>query len=222
MRDHFNRALNDLRVDILAMGDLVAGELTLAMSALETLDADLAKQTFEADKAVNQARYNLEDKCTQLVVTQQPAARDLRAILAVLSMIVDLERMGDQAKGIAKIIPHLIKFPAHPRPPELNQMGTIAKKMLLDSMTAYANGDITLAQTVAAQDNYVDQLYAKIFRQIMDHLTGAQDSDKVEATYEILRAARELERFADLSTNVCERVIYIVTGKMDETNVDRS
>jgi phosphate transport system protein len=222
MREHFNRALSDLRVDILKMGNLVADELALAMTALETLDTELAQQIFEADKAVNQARYDLENKCTLLIVTQQPAARDLRAILAVLSMIVDLERMGDQAKGIAKIIPHLVKYPAHPKPPELRQMGQLAKKMLRDSMTAYAEDDISLAQVVTAQDNRVDQLYAKVFRQIMVYLADAQDPAKVEAAYEFLRAARELERFADLSTNVCERVVYIVTGKMDETNVDRS
>ena len=221
MREHFNRALNDLRIDILKMGDLVADELAQAMTALETLDTDLAQQIFEADKAVNQARYELEDKCTLLIVTQQPAARDLRAIIAVLSMIVDLERMGDQAKGIAKIIPHLVKYPAHPKPPELNQMGTIAKKMLRDSMTAYAEDDITLAQAVAAQDNHVDQLYGKIFRQIMTNLADTQNQDRTEATYEVLRAARELERFADLATNLCERVIYIVTGKMDETNIEK-
>jgi phosphate transport system protein len=221
MREHFNRALNDLRIDILKMGDLVADELAQAMTALETLDTEMAEQIFEADKTVNQARYDLEDKCTLLIVTQQPAARDLRAILAVLSMIVDLERMGDQAKGIAKIIPHLVKYPAHPKPPELNQMGTIAKKMLRDSMVAYADGDIALAKSVAAQDNHVDQLYAEIFRQIMTRLADTQNPDRTEATYEVLRAARELERFADLATNLCERVIYIVTGQMDETNTEQ-
>jgi phosphate transport system protein len=203
------------------MGDLVADELALAMNALETLDTDLAQQIFETDKAVNQARYNLENKCTLLIVTQQPAARDLRAIIAVLSMIVDLERMGDQAKGIAKIIPHLVKYPAHPKPPELKQMGNIAKKMLRDSMTAYADDDVALATSVAEQDNEVDQLYAQTFSQIMTYLADTQNPDRTEATYEVLRAARELERFADLATNLCERVIYIVTGKMDETNIEQ-
>jgi phosphate transport system protein len=99
-------------------------------------------------------------------------------------------------------------------------MGAIAKKMLRNSMIAYADGDVALAKSVAAQDNHVDQLYAKIFRQIMSNLADTQNPDRTEATYEVLRAARELERFADLATNLCERVIYIVTGQMDETNTE--
>jgi len=221
MRELFNQKLNDLRDDILKMGSMVEDELKLALEALEQLDTNLANQVFEADAAVNEMRFSIEDKCFELIVTQQPAARDLRAIVAVMNMIVDLERMGDQTKGIAKIIPHLIEYPKHPQPPELKQMGEMVGKMLNESMIAYAQKDIELAQLVADQDDQVDGLYARIFTQIMEAMADTKKQKKVEASYEILRSARELERFGDLATNVAERVIYIVTGSLYEININQ-
>lgn len=221
MRELFQQKLNDLRDDILKMGSMVEDELKLALKALEKLDTDLASQVFEADAAVNEMRFSIEDKCFELIVTQQPAARDLRAIVAVMNMIVDLERMGDQTKGIAKIIPHLIEYPKHPQPPELTQMGKMVGKMLNESMIAYAQKDIELAQLVADQDDQVDGLYARIFTQIMEAMADTKKQKKVEASYEILRSARELERFGDLATNVAERVIYIVTGSLYEININQ-
>ena len=198
---------------------MVEDELNLALAALEKLDIDLAGQVFEADTAVNEIRFTIEDKCFELIVTQQPAARDLRAIVAVMNMIVDLERMGDQAKGIAKIIPRIIQHP-RPLPPELKQMGNIVGQMLNQSMTAYIDKNVELATLVTGRDNEVDGLYAKVFNKIMQRLAKTKKQNKIEANYEILRTARELERFGDLATNVAERVIYIVTGQLHEINID--
>ena len=220
MRERFQRKLNELKDDILKMGGMVEDELNLALQALETLDTNLANQVFQADAAVNEMRFAIEEKCFELIVTQQPAARDLRAIVAVMNMIVDLERMGDQTKGIAKIIPHLIEYPKRPEPPELQQMGEMVSKMLNQSMIAYAQSDIELAQIVANQDDQVDALYAQVFNQIMATMAETKKQKRVEASYEVLRSARELERFGDLATNVAERVIYIVTGKLYEANID--
>jgi phosphate transport system protein len=220
MRERFERKLNELRDDILKMGSMVDAELTLALTALETLDTDLANQVFEADTAVNDMRFSIEAKCFELIVTQQPAAGDLRAIVAVMNMIVDLERMGDQAKGIAKIIPHMVQYPNRPQPPELKQMGNMVGTMLRESMTAYTHDNLDLAQLVADQDDEVDRLYACVFGHIMENMAEAENPDKVEASYEVLRAARELERFGDLATNIAERVIYRVTGKLKEVNVE--
>lgn len=221
MRERFERKLNELQTEILKMGDMVDAELKLALKALDTLDTDLAKQVHEADKRVNQTRFELEDKCTTLIVTQQPAARDLRSIIAAMNMIVDIERMGDQAKGIAKVIPHLLQYPDSPRPAELRQMGTMVSQMLRQAMTAYAHGNVDLADTVTKQDDQVDELYARVFTQVMEHMASAGNPDRVEACYEVLRSARELERFGDLATNIAERVIYIVTGNLHELNVEK-
>lgn len=221
MRQRFEQQLLELRGDVLKMGSMVEEELTMAMTALETLDTALARQVFAFDNQINAARFDIEEKCFALIVTQQPAARDLRAIVTVMNMIVDLERMGDQAKGIAKVVPHMLRSPDIPRPVELKQMGELVNKMLNRAMTAYAHDNVDLAREVARQDDAVDALYARVFAQIMTHMAEVRSSEKIEASYETLRAARELERFGDLATNIAERVIYMVTGRLQEMNVDR-
>jgi phosphate transport system protein len=221
MRERFQRKLDELRDEILKMGGMVEDELKLALNALDQLDVGLARQVHEADMAVNAIRFAIEEKCFELIVTQQPAARDLRAIVAVMNMIVDLERMGDQAKGIAKVIPHIIQHPSQAAQfPELRQMGMMVMSMLRECMTAYASKNEQLARHVITQDDQVDQLFTRVFSQIMKQMAGTEQPEKIEATYEMLRIARELERFGDLATNVAERVIYIVTGKLYELNTD--
>jgi phosphate transport system protein len=179
---------------------------------LDELDPDLARQVFDADTEVNEMRSKLEEECFTLIATQQPAAGDLRAIIAVMNMIVDLERMGDQAKGIAKVIPYLTKDPKA-RLPELKKLGDMVKTMLHQGMTAYANNDVDLARQVVEQDDEADKLYAQISTQIMQQMAQTEDTAKVEANYKVLRAAREMERFGDLATHIGERVIYKVTGQ---------
>ncbi|MFZ2361377.1 MAG: phosphate signaling complex protein PhoU [Anaerolineae bacterium] len=222
IRQRFEQQLEELRTDVLKMGSMVEQELQVAMDALEKLDTARAREVFSLDNEVNLIRFEIEEKCFGLIVTQQPAARDLRSIVTVMNMIVDLERMGDQAKGIAKVIPHMVQSPDIPRPAELSQMGIKVGRMLNQTMTAYAHDNIDLASAVARQDDEVDALYARIFGQIMAHMADAKTPDKIEATYEALRAARELERFGDLATNLAERVIYMVTGRFQEINVDRN
>ena len=139
-----------------------------------------------------------------------------------MNMIIDLERMGDQAKGIAKVVPHMVRSTDIPRPPDVKEMGRLAGKMLNQAMTAYAHDNVDLAKMVAHQDDEVDALYAKIFHQLMEYMAQMETAEKIESAYEALRAARELERFADLATNIAERVIYMVTGKIQEMNVDRN
>jgi len=219
-RVYFDQQLSELRDDILLMGSRVEAELKLAVNAYNTLDEEKAREVYAADRDVNQARFDIEDKCFTLIVTQQPAATDLRTIVTALNVIVDLERMGDQAKGIAKVIPHLLKNPDQPRPLELVEMSAMVGNMLNQVMLAYAHSNVDLARIVANQDDQVDALYAQVFHQIMTQMAGVDEPDKVEAAYELLRVARELERFGDLATNVAERVIYLVTGSFDEINVD--
>jgi phosphate transport system protein len=221
IRVRFEQQLNELRDQVVRMGRMVEEELVVALEALAALDLARASQVHALDVAVNAQRYDIEDQCFALIVTQQPAARDLRFIVTAMNMIVDLERMGDQAKGIAKVVPHMVQSPDLPQPAELAQMGQLARGMLNEALTAYASDNVELARLVAAQDDAIDHLYATIFGAVMRHMAEVETSDRVEATYEALRAARELERFGDLATNLAERVIYMVTGKIDELNVDR-
>lgn len=221
VRAHFERKLNELNDEILLMGRLVEDELKLAMEAFNELDAEKAKAVSAADRVVNRTRFDIEEKCFSLIVTQQPAARDLRAITTAMNIIVDLERMGDQAKGIAKVVPRLIATPVASHPPELALMGEMVAKMLSQVMVAFAHKNVDLARILANQDDEVDALYARVFTQIMGQMADAASADKVEASYELLRAGRELERVGDLVTNVAERIVYLETGSLEEVNVDR-
>ena len=222
IRQRFEQQLEELRMDVLKMGSMVEHELHVAMEALENLNTARAREVFALDNEVNLLRFEIEEKCFGLIVTQQPAARDLRSVVTVMNMIIDLERMGDQAKGIAKVVPHMVQSPDIPRPAELAQMGVKVGTMLNQTMTAYAHDNIDLARAVAKQDDEVDALYARVFTQIMAHMAEVKTPEKIEATYEALRAARELERFGDLATNLAERVIYMVTGRIQEINVDHN
>lgn len=221
IRERFERKLSDLRDRILHVGSLVEQQMTLAQSAFEGLDRGLAHEVYVLDEKVNAARFEIEDMCLQLIVTQQPMARDLRLIVAAMNMVVDLERMGDQAKGIAKVVPHLRAHLNLPKPPELREMAIMVRSMINQAMEAYATSNVELAASIPPMDDDVDKLYAKVFTQVMYMMTEVKDPEEAEATYELLRVSRELERYGDLATNVAERVIFMVTGHMVETNVDR-
>lgn len=218
MRERFEQQLSELRGDILHMGKLVEDELLLALRALQEMDAALAQQVYSADNVVNKARFAIEDKCFTVISTQQPTARDLRALVTVLNMIVDLERMGDQAKGIAKVIVRIHERQPSPVLPELNQMGEMVLAMLRQSMTASRTDDIALAQSVVGSDEKVDALFGQIFTQLIEKMAADNEPAKIEDSYEMVRVARELERFGDLATNIAERVIYRVTGQIGDAN----
>lgn len=220
LRERFHAQLNELRAEILAMGSQVEEELHLAMAALSSLSEEKAQAIYDLDAEVNRRRFAIEDQCFSLIAMQHPTAKDLRLVLSALAMAVDLERMGDQAKGIAKVVRHLQKFPPQERPTGLQAMGEMVGQMLRQAMTAYAHDNVELARQAAAQDDEVDTIYARVFSDVMLRMAQVREPDQVEATYEILRSARELERFGDLATNVAERVIYLVTGSMSEINQD--
>ena len=217
IRHHFDQQLDALRDQILLMGSRVQDELVLALDALTTLDPEKAKAVAAADQVVNEMRFSVEEGFT-LIATQQPAARDLRTIIAAMNVIVDLERMGDQAKGIAKVVPVLRKNPGQEMPGELRQMGSLVQQMLDDAMRAYASSDADLARDVAGRDHVVDALYGKVFTKILQQMAVAATAERAEPIYDTLRVARELERFGDLATNVAERIIYLVTGAHVDMN----
>jgi len=222
IRERFDRELGALRDDILKMAGVVEAELNLALAALDARDAERGREVYEIDTRVNAARFEIEQRCVSLLVTQQPAARDLRNVVAAMHMITDLERMGDQAKGIARVVTRLQKHPTQPQPVELKQMGQVVIHMLQQAMLAFAHENVDLARAAAAQDTEADALYARVFSQIIWQMAESEQTERVQAAYEILRAARELERFGDLASNIAERVIYMVTGAIEELNPDIS
>ncbi len=171
-REQFDRELKTLRDDVIKMGLQVGSQLDLALQALDSLDTTLAKQVKELDLQVNAARFSIEDACFKLIVTQQPAARDLRAIFAAINIIVDLERVGDKAKDIADTIPQVTKVPKHLRP-ELTQMGKMVRKMIGDCIQAYGENNVELARQVSGQAEELDKLFAKVIEQALDEFAKA-------------------------------------------------
>jgi phosphate transport system protein len=212
--------LNQLRATILTMSEMVDKEMTLAMKALQKKDIELAQEVFAMDDQINAMRYQNERTALLLISTQQPMARDARFILASLFMNVILERMGDKAKSIAKAIPYILQRPNLTIPPELQQMADMGQQMLRDAMQAYAIEDVELALKVANVDDEVDQLYGETFFSVLARLTKTKKPDKVEAIYELIRIARDLERFGDYATDLAERVDFMITGQLADLNTE--
>jgi phosphate transport system protein len=211
LRQQFRQTLDELRDQIITMGSQVREQLR---KAVETLDVETSRQVPDIDREVNRLRFEIEDRCFVLIATEAPTAGDLRLIFAASNMIVDLERMGDQAKGIAKAARKLKKMPNLVRPAELFDMGTLVGSMLDDALRAYAENDIDAMRVIADSDDKVDTLYANAFTQIMYMLAQTSDPDHVRIIYSLLRTARELERFGDLVSNFAERSIYLATGEL--------
>ncbi len=220
LRRIFDQRLEQLRFSILTMAELVDDEMTTAIRALERKDLALAQEVFAMDERVNAIRYQNERTALLLISTQQPMAKDARFILASLFMNVILERMGDKAKSIAKAIPHILLRPNLTIPPELYEMASSGQAMLRDAMHAYASEDAELALRVASEDDTVDELYGQAFFSVLARLAKTKKPDKVEAIYELMRIARDLERFADYATDLAERVDFMVTGQLAEINVE--
>ena len=219
-RTSFDRLLNQLQSDILTMAQMVDEEMSAAIAALYEKDVVQAQNIFALDDRVNAMRYQVERTALLLISTQQPVARDARALLAALFINVILERMGDKAKSIAKAIPHILLRPGLTIPDELREMAELGQVMLRDGMRAYATEDALLANEIANRDDEVDQLYGETFFSILVRMAKTKKTDKVEAIYELIRIARDLERFADYATDIAERVDFMVTGQLAEINVE--
>jgi len=220
MRLQFENKLHELQNDIVQMGQMVEKQLQLALKTLETADKGLAHEVIHGDSAVNAQRFLIEEKCVELIATQQPAARDLRAIIAVMNIIVDLEQVGDQAKEIVRCVLRLPENPKGDQPAELKQMGEIISAMLSQVLAAYHKSSAILAELIAKEDRDVRDLYTRLFSHIIENMAETKKRKRVIEAYEILRAAQKLERVGDLATNIAERVIYVATGKMQEIHVE--
>jgi phosphate transport system protein len=218
LREQLDRKIAELRLSVITMGQRVDEQLKQALKALETLDVKLAKQVVAADQSINADRYAIEDACCKMIVTEQPAARDLRTIIGALYIIVDLERIGDKAKDIAGVVPDVSKSSGWRRPPEIKQMGNLTGIMLRECMQAYADGNIELAQQVAGRYREIHPLFAIVLNETIEHMAEVKKEKKVTATYSLLQVAQHLDRIGDLATNVAERVIYIATGSLSEMN----
>jgi phosphate transport system protein len=218
-RTVLERQLSGIQEEMLVMADMVDAAIQRSIQALKSRDLDLARQIIADDIKINRKRYDTEERCLELIATQQPLAGDLRTIVAVLHMIVDLERMGDHAEGIAKIVVLLADEPPLKPYIDLPRMADIASEMLREALEAFKRRDADLARSTMNRDDEVDALYDQVYRELLTYMLS--DPRTIERATRLLWVAHNLERIADRVTNVCERVAYLVTGKMEELNVSR-
>jgi len=216
-RTAFERELAEIQDDMLVLADMVEKAIERGVQALRERDVPLARRIIADDVKINQKRYDTEEKCLELIATQQPLASDLRTIVAVLHIIVDLERMGDHAEGIAKIAIMLADEPPLKPYIDIPRMAEVTIEMLQASVEAFKHRDTERARAIFAEDDKVDGLYDQVYRELLTYMLN--DPRTIERATHLMWVAHNLERIADRVTNICERVIYMVTGKLEEMNV---
>ncbi len=215
MRDYYEEQLNKLHTQMISMGGLCEKAIADATKALTDGDVELAKAVMEGDAKINQQERDIEALCIKLLLHQQPVAGDMRRISAALKMVTDMERVGDQAADIAEIVVQMNeKLPD--KFLHICKMGTLAMKMVTDSVNAYVDLDLKLAGEVIHSDDEVDELFLKVRGEILDAIR--EDSSKEEELLDLFMITKYYERIGDHATNIAEWVEYAMTGERSEEN----
>ena len=215
----FERHLQELKQDVLELGSMVEKAVHRAVDALKARDIDTSRQIMRDDIHVNNKRFEIEEKCIHLLATQQPMAADLRFIVAVLHIIVDLERMGDHAEGVARINVRMGAEPLLKPLIDIPRMAQKSTEMLRRSLQAFINLDVEEAKRICMEDDEVDALNDKVFRELVTYMI--EDPKTINRATYLIWVAHNLERIADRSTNIAERVVFTVTGKMEEIGASK-
>ena len=214
IRSAFHKKLQEIQDQIVVMGNMVEVATTRSVESLKKQDLTLARQVMADDQKINRQRFDIEEKCIQLIATQQPMASDLRIIVSVLNIITEIERMGDYAEGIAKITIMIGDEPLLKPLVDIPRMAEKTNEMLRRSLRAFIERDADTARKIANEDDDVDHLYDQVFRELLSFMI--EDPRTISRATRLIWVAHNLERSADRVTNICERVAYIVTGKMEE------
>lgn len=214
-RSAFDQELQELRDNVLRMGSMVDTAVGRSIQALKERDQSLAQQIIAEDEDINELRFKVEGDCVRLIARQQPTARDLRFIVAAMTIVLDLERMGDHAAGIATIVLRMGSEPLLKPLIDLPRMAQIAREMLRASLDAFmSETDEQEAMAIPDRDEEVDQLYNQIFRELITFMI--EDPRTVTRAMYLVFCAHNIERIADRVTNICERVAFVATGHMQE------
>lgn len=215
-RLHFQQNLEEVKHKVLRMGSLVEVIVDKAATSLKEQNLELAKTIVEEDDKIDAMDLEIEMDCMKLLALQQPLAKDLRTIATALKIITDLERMGDHAVNISKITLEIGKEPLIKPLIDIPRMAKIAQEMIRLSLDAFVKEDIELAKKVAQMDQEVDDIYQAIIDELLEMIV--KDPSITKQATKLMFVGRYLERIADHTTNVCERIIYMVTGKLEEIN----
>jgi len=213
-RETLDREIRHLQDEVLLLGSMVEQAMSNAVEALKKRDLVTSRKIHHDDLFINEKRFAIENAILVLIATQQPMAHDLRFLAAILEVITELERMGDYAKGIAKVTILLggnnVEIPIR----EISNMSDLAVSMLHRALSAFISEDADLARTIPVEDDLVDELYNRVYRSLVASMIA--DPNTIDSANYLLWVAHNLERMADRVTNICERTVFIATGELME------
>lgn len=215
---HFHDELSQVKVRLLTMSGEAETALRLAVEALLERSAEKAQEVISGDKVIDGMEVEIEEVCIDLLALQQPMAKDLRMLVAAIKIANDLERVGDHAVNLAQSAQRLLeKRPIAPEP-EIVEMARMARDMLADALEAFVRGDAVAGREVCMRDDKVDALNRSVFRILLTHMM--EDPHSIGAGLELFLVSRNLERVADLVTNIGEEVVFLVEGKSIKHHVE--
>jgi phosphate transport system protein len=208
---HFHDELSHVKVRLLTMSGEAEAALSLAVEALLERDSEKAQRVIKGDRVIDSMEVEIEEQCINLLALQQPMARDLRMLTSALKIANDLERVGDHAVNIAQSTERLTQARPITPEPEIVEMARLARDMLSDALEAFIRGDANAGREVCMRDDKVDALHRSVFRILLTHMM--EDPHMIGAGMELFLVSRNLERVADLATNIGEDVVFLVEGK---------
>jgi len=213
----FREGFQEIQDKVLTMGGAVTEAINRSIEALKNRDLKLAHKIIADDAKINGQRFAIEDRCIELMAAHKQMVSDLRTIVSVLSIITELERIGDYAEGTAKIVVMIGDEPPLKPLIDIPRMAELTIEMIDKSLQSFVNRDVKLAKHVVTMDNIVDGLYDQVFRELLTFMMV--DPKTINRATRLIWVAHNLERAADRVTNICERVVFTVTGKMEELEV---
>lgn len=216
MRENFAQKIENVKHQVLKMGALVEEVINMAVESLRNQDVELAKRVNDEDDKIDQLEIDIETECMNILALQQPLAKDLRTIATALKIITDLERIGDHAVNISKITMEIGNEKLIKPLVDIPRMAKLAQEMIKLSLDAFVKEDVALAEKVAEMDHEVDALYKNVIDDVINLI--ADNKEFAKQGTKLMFVGRYLERTADHTTNICERIIYMVTGVMKEIN----
>jgi phosphate transport system protein len=216
---HFHEDLARLRTRLLEMSGMAEALVERAMEALAERDIEKAAEVVTGDRELDAVELEIDEACLHLLALQQPMARDLRFITMAMKISNDLERVGDHAVNIAEAVEHMAGQPRFSKFPEIEEMATLARSMLADALDHFMRSDADRAREVCLRDDRVDALHDTLFRTLLTHMM--EDPRRIGPAISLLLVGRNLERIADLATNIAEDVVFLVEGRSIKHGADR-
>lgn len=215
-RDSFHQELREIEESVIQMATLVEDAIARSMQALVRRDRSLADEVLAGDRAVNDLQRTIRNRCISVIARQAPVAKDLRELSTVQLVINELERMGDHAVGIAKQVFRLEGYEQLATTADLNELAKLVRTQVRGGIQAFVDVNVQLARELCSKDDEIDHQYKRIFSELLEQMR--RDANTVPPATSLLFVAHDLERIGDRVTNICEDVIYMVSGEIEELN----